>query len=102
MRAKAIERGRAKVPKIVNTCLCNDFKKLSYDPYDMKPVMNPVDFVVFHGLNEGKSVRDITFLTRTPCAAIRPMIESLKATVDNGHYDWKVARITTAGKVNYE
>jgi predicted Holliday junction resolvase-like endonuclease len=102
LREKAIERGRAKVPKIVNTCLCNDFKKLSYDPYDMKPVMNPVDFVVFDGLNEGKAVKDITFLTRTPCIAMRPMIESLKAAVDKENYDWKVARITTAGKVNFE
>lgn len=102
LRERAIERGRAKVPRLIKKCLCTDFKTLSYDPYDMKAVMDPVDFVVFDGLNEGKEVRKVTFLTRAPSAVMRPVIESLKNTVDNGSYDWKVARISTAGKVEFE
>lgn len=102
LRQKSIERGRAKVPQIVKKCLCDDFKALSYDPYDMKAVMDPVDFVVFDGLNEGKEVRNVTFLTRTPSVIMRPVIESLKTAVDNGNYDWKVARISTEGKVEFE
>ena len=102
LREKAIERGRAKVPQLIKNCLCTDFKALSYDPYDMKAIMDPVDFVVFDGLNEGKAVKNVTFLTRTPSAIMRPVIESLKTAVDNGSYDWKVARISTAGKVEFE
>jgi predicted Holliday junction resolvase-like endonuclease len=102
LRQKSIERGRAKVPHLVKKCLCDDFKELSYDPYDMKAVMDPVDFVVFDGLNEGKEVRNVTFLTRTPSTIMRPVIQSLKITIDNGNYDWKVARISTEGKVEFE
>jgi predicted Holliday junction resolvase-like endonuclease len=102
LRQKSIERGRAKVPKLVKECLCDDFKTLSYDPYDVKAVMDPIDFVVFDGLNEGKNVRKVTFLTRKPSAIMRPVIESLKKTVDNGNYDWKVARISTEGIVEFE
>ena len=102
LREKSIERGRNKVPVLVRNCLCSDFKKLKYDPYDMKAIMEPVDFVVFDGLNEGKEVRDVTFLTRTPCPIMRPVIESVRSTVKKGHYDWKVARITLAGKVDFE
>jgi predicted Holliday junction resolvase-like endonuclease len=102
VREKAIERGRAKVPQLIKECLCTDFKTLSYDPYDMKAVMDPVDFVVFDGLNEGKEVRNVTFLTRTPSTIMRPVIESLKKTVEKGSYDWKVARISTAGQVEFE
>jgi predicted Holliday junction resolvase-like endonuclease len=68
----------------------------------MKAVMHPVDFVVFDGLNEGEEVRNVTFLTRTPNSIMRPVIESLKSTVKKGSYDWKVARVTTAGKVDFE
>ena len=102
LRKKSVERGRGKVPALVRKCLCSDFKKLKYDPYDMKAIMHPVDFIVFDGLNEGEKIRDVTFLTRTPSATMRPVIESLKSTVKRGNYDWKVARITTAGKVNFE
>ncbi len=102
LHEKSVERGRNKVQILIRKCLCSDFKTLKYDPYDMKAVMHPVDFVVFDGLNEGKEVRDVTFLTRTPSIIMRPVIESLKNTVKKGNYDWKVARITTTGKVNFE
>jgi predicted Holliday junction resolvase-like endonuclease len=102
LREKSIERGRNKVPILVRNCLCSDFRTLKYDPYDMKAVMHPVDFVVFDGLNEGEEVRNVTFLTRTPNSIMRPVIESLKSTVKKGSYDWKVARVTTAGKVDFE
>ena len=102
LRQKSIERGRAKVPHLIKNCLCDDFKELSYDPYDMKAVMDPVDFVVFDGLNEGKEVRKVTFLTRRPSNIMLPVIQSLKATIENGNYDWKVARVTIEGKVEYE
>ena len=102
LREKSVERGRKKVPILIRNCMCSDFKSLKYDPYDMKAVMHPVDFVVFDGLNDGEKVRDVTFLTRTPSAVMRPVIESLRGTVEKGNYDWKVARITTAGKVDFE
>jgi predicted Holliday junction resolvase-like endonuclease len=102
LREKSIERGRNKVPLMIRKCMCSDFKTLKYDPYDMKAVMHPVDFVVFDGLNQGKEVRDITFLTRTPNPIMRPVIDSLKDTVRKGNYDWKIARITISGKVNFE
>jgi predicted Holliday junction resolvase-like endonuclease len=102
LRQKSIERGRAKVPKLVKKCLCDDFKALNYDPYDMKAVMDPVGFVVFDGLNEGKEVRKVTFLTRAPSVVMRPVIDSLHQAVDKGNYDWKVARISTEGKVEFE
>ena len=51
LREKAIERGRKKVPLMIKNCLCSEFKQLEYDPYDIKAVMDPVEFVVFDGLN---------------------------------------------------
>ena len=64
VREKSIERGRKKVPLMVKQCLCPEFGRLEYDPYDIKAVMDPVDFVVFDGLNEGQEIRSITFLSR--------------------------------------
>jgi len=102
LRQKSIERGRRKVPLLVKKCLCSEFRKLEYDPYDIKAVMDPVDFVVFDGLNAGNEVRSIAFLSRKLSQNLTIVTESLRKTVSKGNYDWKVARITTAGKVDYE
>ena len=70
---------------MVKHCLCSEFKEMSYDPYDVKAVMDPVDFVVFDGLNEGEEVRSVTFLFRNPCAVMRPVTDTLRATVRKGN-----------------
>jgi len=102
LRKKAIERGRNKVPILVKNCLCPEFKRLEYDPYDIKAIMDPVDFVVFDGLNVGKQVQSVTFLAKITNPQMRRVTNSIKTTVSKGSYDWKVARITTKGKVEYE
>jgi len=103
LREKSIERGRKKVPKLVEKCLCPEFKKLKYDPYDIKAIMHPVDFIVFDGLNEGQELKSITFLSRKPSNhEQKTIIESIGKTVDKGDYEWKVARITLDAKIRYE
>ena len=102
MREKAIERGRNKVPLMIKKCLCPEFKKLEYDPYDIKAIMDPVDFVVFDGLNQGKQVQNVTFLAKPTNPQTRKVTDSIKAAVSKGSYDWKVARITTTGKVEFQ
>ncbi len=102
LREKAIERGRNKVPVMVKNCLCPEFKKLEYDPYDIKAIMDPVDFIVFDGLNQGKQVQSVTFLAKPTNAQTHAVIGSIKTAVSKGSYDWKVARITTDGKVDFE
>lgn len=99
LREKAIERGRSKVPLMIKDCLCPEFKKLEYDPYDIKAIMDPVDFVVFDGLNEGKQVQSVTFLAKITNPQMQKVTDSIKTAVSKGSYDWKVARITTTGKV---
>jgi predicted Holliday junction resolvase-like endonuclease len=103
IREKSIERGRKKVPKLVEKCLCPEFKNLKYDPYDIKAIMHPVDFIVFDGLNEGQELESITFLSRKPLnQEQKTIIGSIGKTVDNGDYEWKVARITLDAKIRYE
>jgi len=103
IREKSISRGRKKVLALTRKCLCPEFKKLKYDPYDIKALMHPVDFIVFNGLNEGIKVKDVTFLSRRPPNNLQNLVlKSIRKTVDNKNYDWKIARITSDGKVGFE
>lgn len=103
MRKKSIERGRKQVPALIKKCLNPQFRKLKYDPYDIKAIMHPVDFIVFDGLNKKEKVKNVTFLSmKTSNREQNIILESIRKTVNKKKYDWKVARITIDGKVDFE
>lgn len=103
MREKSIERGRKKVPRLVKKCLCPEFKKLKYNPYDIKAIMHPVDLIVFDGLTDEAKLRNVTFLSRKASDRMQSAIlDSIRRTLDKEKYDWKVSRITMDGKVEFE
>ena len=103
MREKSIERGRKKVPRLIRKCLCPEFRKLEYNPYDIKAIMHPVDFIVFDGLNDKVELKNVTFLSReTSDQEQNVILESIRKTLDKKNYDWKVSRITMDGKVEFE
>ena len=102
IREKAIERGRAKVPGIISKSLDDKFAKLKYDPYDIKPLLHPIDFVVFDGMNKDK-MKDVVLLSRkTTNKNLLQFHKGIARAVDDKAYDWKVIRVSEDGKVEYE
>lgn len=102
MTERSIERGRKQVPALIRKCLCPEFRQLKYNPYEIKAIMHPVDFVVFDGLNEGE-LNGITFLSRkTKDKEQKTIVHSIERTIANKDYDWKVTRISTDGRVSME
>ena len=103
MREKSIERGRKKVQKLIKKCLCPEFKKLKYNPYDIKAIMHPVEFIVFDGLDDNVELKNVTFLSRKALSQDQnAILKSIRKVIDNKNYDWKVARISTDGEVKFE
>lgn len=103
LRKKATEKGREQVPQIVKQSFDNDLAKLPYDPYDIKALLHPVDFVVFDGLNERKQVDDVVFLSKkTKDKDLDKVRKTIKNTIDKEQYDWKIARVAIDGKVKLE
>ena len=102
IREKAAKRGRAQVPEIVRRSMDAQFAKLSYDPYDIKPLLHPVEFVVFDGMNKGE-INNITLLSRI---STNPNLQNLQKAVakavDGKLYDWKVVRVSLDGEVEFE
>jgi len=102
IREKAIERGRAKVPGIISKSLDDKFAKLKYDPYDIKALLHPIDFVVFDGMNKDK-MKDVVLLSRkTTNKNLLQFHNGIARAVDDKAYDWKVIRVSEDGKVEYE
>ncbi len=62
IQKKAALKGREQVPKLINKPINKRFLNLKYDPYDVKAILHPIDFVVFNGMNSGQ-VTDVTLLS---------------------------------------
>jgi predicted Holliday junction resolvase-like endonuclease len=103
LRKAAIARGRARVPKMIRKCIDEAIASYNYNPYDIKALLHPVDFVVFNGLNDGEKLEDISFLSkRTSSESLNRLRTSLDSSIDGERYDWQVARVSIDGKVELE
>lgn len=102
IRERATERGRAQVPEIIRKSMDNQFAKLSYDPYDIKALLHPVEFVVFDGMNKGE-LDNITLLSRLSTNSnLQNLQNAVTKAVDEKLYDWKVVRVSLDGDVEFE
>ena len=102
IRKKAIQRGRSKVLELYRQSIDGQFAKLSYDPYDIKPLLHPIDFVIFDGMNQDQ-MRDVVLLARgTTNPHMLTLQKSIKQAIENQSYDWKVARVSIDGDVEIE
>lgn len=103
LREKAREKGRKEAEKAFYKAICPSLKALKLDPYDVKPILHPVDFVVFNGMNKEESISDIIFLSKPyDCDSLNSIRCGVKEAVMKNRYDWQVARIDTDGKIAFE
>ena len=103
LRKASIERGRAKVPRMVSKCIDENIASFNYNPYDIKALLHPVDFVVFNGLNDEEKLKDISFLSKkTTNEHLNRIRASVETAIDKEKYDWRVARVSMDGKVELE
>ena len=102
IRDEAAERGRAKVPQLVRQSMDSQFAKLDYDPYDIKALLHPVEFVVFNGMNSGE-LNNVVLLSRnTSNPNLQTLHKSVAKAVENKKYEWKIARVDLEGNVEFE
>ncbi len=103
LRDKAHEKGRKEAQKVFNNAISPAFKALKYDPFDVKPILNPVDFVVFSEMNKKNCVSEIIMLSKK---CINPQLnlirKQVKIAINKNRYDWQVARIDEKGCISFE
>ena len=96
---KFSEEGRKESYKLFQKAISPDIKKLKFDPHDIKPISNPVDFLVFRGMTK-RSVVDILFFSKK--SKSKDLIEArkqVKKAIDKNEYHWNVARVTDEGRI---
>lgn len=103
LRKKARERGRKEAEKVFYNAICPSLKALKLDPYDVKPILHPIDFVVFKGMNKEETISDVIFLSKPyDCPSLNSIRRDIKIAVSKNRYDWQVARIDNEGNIAFE
>ena len=102
IRERARERGRKQVPKRINQSLNKNFAKLNYNPYDVKAVLHPIDFVVFDGMKKGQ-VEDVALISnKTTNPLMNNFHKAIAEAVKTKSYDWKILHVSQDGEVTYK
>jgi len=103
LRKKSVEKGRMEAQKSFNKAISPDFKALKFDPFDIKPILNPIDFVVFKGMNKIREIKEIIFLSQQlKNPALNKIRIQVKNSIQKKKYHWQVARINERGVINLE
>ena len=103
LREIAREKGRKEAEKVFNNAILPSFKALKLDPFDVKPILNPIDFVVFDGMNKKENIKDVIFLSKMcKSHSLNSIRLQIKKVIADKKYDWQVARIDEAGGIIFE
>jgi len=103
IREKAKEEGRKAAEKALKKLMSPQLKSLKLDPYDVKPISNPVDFIVFKGMYKNESISDIIFLSKyIKNQDLNVIRRQVSKAVSSKKYDWQVARIDENGNILFE
>lgn len=103
LREEAREKARKEAEKAFYKAICPSLRKLKLDPFDVKPIFHPIDFIVFKGMSSLRAVSDIMLLTREHnCPLIDPIREQIRKAVAQNKYEWQVARIGETGTISIE
>ena len=111
-RSKATQRGRKKVVKTVLNSLdkTSSTKLKNYNPFDVKPVIHPVDFVIFNGDYEAKktnyrdkAIKEVVFLSKkSKNSDMLNLQKSVSECVKKKDFDFSIVRISDEGKISFE
>jgi predicted Holliday junction resolvase-like endonuclease len=79
------------------------FTPRKLDPDDAKVLLNPIDYVVFNGMNTADSIKNIVLLDRqTKQPAHRKIQNSIEHAIDRENYEWQTLRVEKDGKIKVE
>ncbi len=103
IRELAVKKGRDEAERIVSKVVLPIFRTLKLNPFDVKPVLNPVDFLVFNGMTDKEKIKDIIFLSKTSkIESLNLIRKQIKEVISKKSYVWQVGRIDDSGSLTFE
>src|SRR3989344_2681316 len=103
IRDAAVEKGRNEAKKIVNNVVLPIFRKLKLNPFDVKQILSPIDFLVFDGMTDKDKIKNIIFLSKiSNIESLNLIRKQIKEIISKRNYLWQVGRIDNVGGLTFE
>ena len=61
IRKEAAEKARKQLPILIKKSLSDQIASLKFNPYDIKPILYPIDYVIYDGMEKG-AIDNVIFL----------------------------------------
>jgi predicted Holliday junction resolvase-like endonuclease len=98
LREKAAKAGLQATKKLLKK-IDPVFSGAGYDPQDVKVIFNPVTYVVFDGMSQGKLTK-VQLLARPPHDRINERVQSsIEQAVSGGNLEFRTMRVDSRGRV---
>lgn len=102
LQKEASEKGRRLAQQSVRK-IDSVFTPRKLDPDDAKVILNPIDYVVFNGMNTAESIKNIVLLDRqTKPPQHRKIQKSIERVIEREKYEWQTLRVGKDGRIGVE
>ena len=99
LRARAARAGLRATKRLLRK-IDPIFSGSGYDPQDVKVVFNPVTYVVFDGMSQGK-VTEVQLLATPPQNRVSEQVQnSIEQAVNQGNFEFRTLRVDGQGRVS--
>jgi len=99
IKQKTREKTQKQLPKMLRKCVPTICKH-GYSPQDLKAMFDPIDFVIFHGMNKNDQVKKVVLFDGPAHDKRREKIQkSIKTVIKKGNYDWHTVKLDGDGKI---
>jgi predicted Holliday junction resolvase-like endonuclease len=93
LRSKGRRRAKRRLKRIDPV-----FSGRNVDPHDVRVIFDPVEFVVFHGLNASAGLSGVEFLSRAPSARGEEIVvEAISRAVRDGNIEFETLQLNNDG-----
>jgi predicted Holliday junction resolvase-like endonuclease len=74
------------------------FSAREIDPQDVKVIFDPVEYVIFHGLNSARGLSHLEFISRQPRSKLHEVTtRSIERTIKHGNVSFETLRLKDDG-----
>ena len=99
LKEKVREQAQRQIPTMLRKCVPTVCKH-GYYPKDLKTMFDPIDFVIFDGMNQKDQVKKVVFFDGPAHDKRREKAQnSIKKMIKKGNYDWHTVRLGGDGKI---
>ncbi len=100
IKMKAQEKGRRQLPGLLKKCVPVIWAH-GYYPQDLKALFDPIDFVIFDGMNLKERVKRIVLFDGPAHDGKRVKIQnSIKKVINKGNYEWYTVKLGETGRIS--